>query len=265
MKKDLFTINQIGKVCGISRSTILRLEKRGFLTPVYCNEDSGYRYYDCLCVTKIMQIRAFLDMGLQYDDIAEYYNSGGGTPELLEKLKQRIFILKRAYEEMNLRIEDKNHLTAEIINLPEYVCYAKEFSGLNTENRYNDMYNMYNELIKKGYKPHSSKPVFVINKRDDFLNGKYEDIEVNYICCVPVDPDCASEETVTFPACRVLSALYYGSYDNFRETYLYLSKKVKELGLKPIDYPRTMGLVMPATGQEINPDKYVTRLVLPVE
>lgn len=263
--KNLFTISQIAKCCQVSQSTIRRLEDRGLLTPVYSDKESGYRYYDCLSATKIMQIKVFLDMGLGYEDIAEYYKTGGGTPVLLQKLEQQMFILKRAYEELKLRIEDKNHLTAEIINLPEYVCYAKEFSGFNTNDRYKDMYNMYMEMIEKGYKPLYTEPVFVVNKRDDFLSGKYEDTKVDYICCVPVEPECASEETVIFPACRVLSALYYGSYDNFRETYLYLGKKVKELGLKPTDYPRTMGLVMPATGPEINPDKFVTRLALPVE
>ena len=129
MKKDFFTINQVSKVCGISRSTILRLEDRGLLTPAYCDKTSGYRYYDNHNIAKLMQIKAFQEMGLQYNDIAEYYNSGGTSAAIAEKLEKQMFILKRALEEMTLRIEDKNYLTWEIINLPDYVCYAREYSG----------------------------------------------------------------------------------------------------------------------------------------
>ena len=64
---------------------------------------------------------------------------------------------------------------------------------------------------------------------------------------------------------RMLSVLHYGDYGNFNEAYDFLSKKVREEGLKPAGYPRTLGLVAPYTGREIKPGKYVTRLALPVE
>ena len=265
MKKDLFTIKQVGKVCGVSRSTILRLEDRGLLTPAYCDKKSGYRYYDNHNIAKLMQIKSFQEMGLQYNDIAEYYNSGGTSAAIAEKLEKQMLILKRALEEMTLRIEDKNHLTAEIIQLPDYVCYAKEYSGTSLANRYRDMYNLYHEACEKGYRPLMSEPLFVINKRDDFYDCEFRYKEVNYICCLPLEPDCASEETVIIPGGKVLSILYYGNYETFHEAYNCLGKTVREMNLKPAGYPRTLGLVAPNTGREIKPDKYVTRLVLPIE
>lgn len=265
MKKDLFTINRVSTVCGISRSTILRLEDRGLLTPVYCDKKSGYRYYDNYNIAKLMQIKSFQEMGLQYNDIAEYYNSSGTSSAIVEKLENQMFILKRALEEMKLRIEDKNHLTAEIIRLPDYVCFAREYLGTSIADKYRDMYNLYHEACEKGYKPLAAEPLFVINKRDDFFDCEFKYKETNYICCLPLEPDCASEETVTIPGGKALSVLHYGNYGNFNKVYDFLSKKIRELGLKPTDYPRTLGLVAPYTGREIKPDKYVTRLVLPVE
>ena len=265
MKKDLFTIKQVGKVCGVSRSTILRLEDRGLLTPAYCDKKSGYRYYDNYNIAKLMQIKSFQEMGLQYDDIAEYYNSGGTSAAIVEKLEKQMLILKRALEEMKLRIEDKNHLTAEIIQLPDYVCYAKEYSGTSLAHRYRDMYNLYHEACEKGYRPLAAEPLFIINKRDDFFDCEFKYKEANYICCLPLEPDCKSEETTVIPGGRMLSVLHYGDYGNFNEAYDFLSKKVREEGLKPAGYPRTLGLVAPYTGREIKPGKYVTRLALPVE
>lgn len=265
MRKDYFTISQVCKVCGISRSTVLRLEKRGLLTPAYCDEKTGYRYYDNHNVSKIMQIKAFLEMGLQYDDAVAYYNTGGNLSVLVEKLEQRIQIEERALEEMKLRINGKNHVTWEFIRLPEYVCYAKEFVGVSTADKYRDMYKHFHETVEKGYRLLANEPLFFITKRTDFLNGKYEDTAINYICCVPLEPDCATEETITIPSCSALSILIYGDYNNIKDAHLFLGEKIRELNLKPTGFPRGLGLVAPYTGKEIQPDKYVSRIAIPVE
>ena len=262
--KDLFTIGQVAKCCDISPTTIRRLEARGLLTPAYSNEVSGYRYYDNYSISKIMQMKMFQEMGLDYDDIAEYYNSGGNSLLLVEKLERQMSILRRGLEEMKLRLENKNHMTWEIINLPDYICYAKEYTGVSIADKYRDMYNMCHEAYKKGYKMLPTEPLFIINKRDDFLHGEFSDKEINYICCLPVKPECESEETTTIKGGKALSVLHYGEYGTFSEVYMFLGKMIRELGLKPVDYPRTLGLVAPYTGREIAPDKYVTRLTLPV-
>lgn len=266
LKKDLFTIGQVCKVCTVSRSTILRLEDRGLIFPAYYDEKSGYRYYDNNNIAKLLQIKAFQEMGLQYNDIAEYYNSNGNSAAIVGKLEKRMLVLKRALDEMKLRIEDKNHLTAEIIDLPDYICYVREYTGTSISDRYRNMYDLYHEACEKGYRPLAAEPLFVINKRDDFYDGEFRYKEkINYICCLPLEPDCASEETTKIPGGKALSVLHYGNYAAINEAYNFLGKKVLELNLKPAGYPRTLGLVAPYTGREIKPDKYVTRLVLPVE
>lgn len=44
--QNYLTINQLAKVCSISRASLLRMEQDGILTPAYVNPDNGYRYYD---------------------------------------------------------------------------------------------------------------------------------------------------------------------------------------------------------------------------
>ncbi|MCH5211090.1 MAG: MerR family transcriptional regulator [Oscillospiraceae bacterium] len=263
--ENLFTIGQVAKCCDISPTTIRRLEKRGLLTPAYSNKASGYRYYDNHNISKIMQIEMFQDMGLNYDDIAEYYTSCGNSLLLVEKLERQMSILRRGLDEMKLRLDNKNHMTWEIINLPDYICYAKEYTGTCVADKYRDMYNMCHDAYEKGYKMLPSEPLFVINKRDDFLRGEFSEKEINYICCLPLKPECASEETVTIRGGKALSVLHYGEYGTFAEVHLFLGKMIRELGLKSVDYPRTMGLVAPYTGREITPDKYVTRLAILVD
>ena len=44
--KKLFQITEAARACSLSRSTLLRLEEKGLLTPAYTAPDSGRRYYD---------------------------------------------------------------------------------------------------------------------------------------------------------------------------------------------------------------------------
>ena len=71
--KDLFTVQQVSRCCGVSRATILRLESKGLLRPALIDEQSGYRYYDNNNISRIMQIQLFLKMGMTYKEIQLYY------------------------------------------------------------------------------------------------------------------------------------------------------------------------------------------------
>ena len=266
LKKDLFTVGQMCKVCGISRSTALRLESKGLLTPAYSDEQTGYRYYDNHNINKILQIRAFLEMGLTYNDILEFYTLGGNSSGLVKKLERRSELLNRTVNEMKLWNDDKKHLSCELIEIPDYVCYAKEFTGKSFDDEYRDMYDLCTEAFKKGYRMLATEPMFIIQKRDDFFVGGAEINELHYVCCIPLERDCASEETTVITGGKALSILYYGDYKTIRDRApAVLMEKTKELNLKPNGYLRGLCLVAPYMGKEINPDKFVTRYILPVK
>ena len=42
--KKLFQITEAARACGLSRSTLMRMEERGLLTPLSTAPDSGRRY-----------------------------------------------------------------------------------------------------------------------------------------------------------------------------------------------------------------------------
>ncbi len=266
MKKNLFTINQVGKCCGVSRSTIMRLEDRGLLKPAFVDPETGYRYYDNFSVSLILQVRLFLELGMNYDDVTLYYRSGGNSPELLERLEERNRILKRAYKEIKMRLDRRKEITFEFLTLPEYVCLVSEHRGDTVQDRYQAMVDLYNEAIGKGYRPSFSEPLFGITKRTDYLEEKFdEQREEGFLCCIPLDPAYAPEEAVVIPSCRVYSCLFYGGYERRPEAFNLLGRKIRELGLKPTGYVRMLGLVAPYTGQNIPGENYVTRLAVPVE
>ena len=87
-----------------------------------------------------------------------------------------------------------------------------------------------------------------------------------YDCCVciPVLPEHAPKDAVTIPAYTGLSLLLYGNYNSFNRACLYLGEQVRKRKLTPAGYLRTIALVAPYVGKEIDPNKYCTQLVLPV-
>lgn len=75
--KKLFQITEAAHACGLSRSTLMRMEKKGLLTPAYIAAESGRRYYDNHDVARILQIEKFKSMGLTTEQIADYFAQGG--------------------------------------------------------------------------------------------------------------------------------------------------------------------------------------------
>lgn len=143
---------------------------------------------------------------------------------------------------------------------------AREYTGMTYDDEYRDMYELCRETFKKGYRMLATEQLFIIHKSDDFYLNKTKDTELKYMCCIPLEPDCASEETVVIPGGKALSMLYYGNYETIKEDApAFLAEKRRELGLKPAGYVRGLCIVAPYMGMEIRPDKYVSRVILPVE
>lgn len=263
--KDLFTVHQVSRCCGVSRATILRLESKGLLRPALIDEQSGYRYYDNHNVSQIMQIQLFLKMGMTYEEIQLYYRMGGASRELLEQAEARLSTMKRVCEEMRLRMENREQLTFEFVNLPRYVCFTGAFRGDTAESHYWAMYQLYHQAVERGYRLLATEPLFLISRRDDFIRGSFVEEEIDITCCIPLEPEAAPKDAVVFPACRAFSCLYHGSYAQRAEVFNAFGAKIRELGLRPAGDVRTLGLVASYTGRNISADNYLTRLAVPVE
>lgn len=262
---NFFATNQVCQSCGLSRSTILRMEDRGLLKPAFTDPKTGVRRYNNDNVAQIMQIKRFLDMGLTYDDVALYYQSGGVSQELLTRIEKQYLRLKRAYEDVKLRVDKREHLSFEFVELPEYVCYAREFRGATAEDSYQAMYGLYREAVEKGCRLSATEPLFLIQERTEYLEGKFADTPGDFVCCVPLEPEDPPAEATVYPPCRGFSCLGYGDYSQRNALYNKFGREIQKRGLKPAGHLRVLGLVAPYVGRDIAPTNFVTRLVVPVE
>ena len=261
--KKLFQISEVSKACGVSRSTIMRMEERGLLKPTYVSPDSGRRYYDNFAVAHILQVGKLRSMGLTNDEIIKYYSEGGKISDILPSLEARLSNLQRGVEEFRLRSsEGGGEIVSEMI-LPEVYCMVKRCTGLTIQDKYNEMFAFYGECVKNGYEL-SDEPLFAIQERTDFMEGRIGTEPYAFSVCVPVI-DRTIKGVERLAACRVLSVLYYGDYGHSDENWLKLGKELRARNLKPAGYPRSLGIFAPYTGKEMDASRYCSRLVIPIE
>ena len=262
--KKLFQITEAAQACGLSRSTLMRMEEKGLLTPAYISPTSGRRYYDNFNVARILQVEKFKAMGLNTEEITDYFEHGGEASGLLAALENRLRDLQRSVEEMRLRAAEGPRTSVQIMRLPAVTCCIRWCKGVTYEERFSSMYDFYSECIRKGYVL-SDEPLFTISDRKDYLEGHISDEPYRYAVCVPVRPETAPGDAVVLPECRVLSVLYCGDYSGVDDMWLTLGREVKARGLTPTQAPRILGIVAPYTGREIETRRYCSRLALPVE
>lgn len=263
-KKALFQITEAAHACGLSRSTLLRMEEKGLLTPACIAPDSGRRYYDNHNVARIMQIEKLKAMGLGTEEIAGYFASGGEVTKLLAMLEERLRELSRGVEELRLRAGEGGGMSIQMMTLPAVTCCMRRCEGHTIAEKYNAMYDFYGECVRRGCRL-SDEPIFTISERTDYLEERIGDTPYPFQVCVPVRPENAPKEAVTLPECRALSVLYYGDYSGVDEAFLALGREVREQGLKPAGFVRVLGIVAPYSGREIETQRYCSRIVLPVE
>lgn len=264
-KDRLYTISQVAKTCGISRSTILRMEKDNLVVPAETNADNNYRYYDLFNVFQIQQINYLKDLGLKKSEILKYYNTKGDIEGPLQILENKLTMLRQNVELLKVRKSGKENMLISFYDFPEQVCYTRKAKSSGPYDTYRIMYDLCQEVVAKGYELLSDMPLFGINMRTDFLRGEFYEEEFDYICCVPLVPEKAPKEAEIIPACHTVSLLYYGSYEEAEKPFLALGKYVSENHLAPAGPLRVVGVVAPYVGKAISPERYVTRLMLPIE
>lgn len=263
-KKNLFRISEAASACGVSRSTLLRMEEAGLLTPAYISSESGRRYYDNFSISRVLQVQALKDLGMDVQVMSDFFSQSGKIDSLLKPLEARLAELQRAVEELWLRTQDERSCSVQIMTLPAVTCRMSRCEGHTIAEKYADAYALYTDCVRCGCVL-TNEPLFTISDRKDFLEGYIGTTPYPFYSCVPVRPNRRIPDIVTLPRCRVLSVLYCGGYDHVDEAWLRLGREAREREVKIVGMPRVLGIVAPYTGREIEEKRYCSRIVLPIE
>lgn len=261
----LFTMGQAATATGVSRSTIMRMEARGLLEPAYVSPSSGNRYFDLYNVSRILSVQQLLEMGFSNSEARLYFSSGADAAELLELVEQRLRMLQRTFEEMQLRATTDKHLSIRLCGIDEGWFYVERHgAGLTLQDKYNANYAAHCHCIEKGIRLGLGSQMCV-NYRTDFLDGRIDPAPYPFDSYVPVYPGQTAPGIVRERAYTALVLYYCGELGELDDAYLRLGREVRERGLTPSGYVRAEGIVGPPVGRNVDMSKYRCRLILPVE
>ena len=273
IRDDLFIVHKAAKAAGLSRTSIVKLEKEGFIQPKKVNKKTGYRYFDTFNIYKLVQYRTLRLMGMTQQEIYDYFTDDEDrSAEILEQMRMRLKLLQRGYEEFALRTSKEKHDTFSFIDIDGMTCLTEERDFASPKEVETVAFNLSVEAIDRGFCPLATEMIFT--ERSDTQSDPSDNPADSFRAkiCIPIEPelpvDADRSGVEVFPACRAFSVLHYGGYEDphaFDESRKRLWEEMEARGLKPIGPMRNIGVVAPYVGMHIEAKDYVFRFAVPVE
>lgn len=263
----LFTINQIAKLCSVSRATLIRMEEDGILQPAYRNPENGYRYYDSENAITVIHNLSLQRLGLTHKEIKSYTPIGdnSGFLEILEKKRRH---LEDLISEIRARLTAVNQFEIEEVRPNACTCYTKTLYNV----RYISVIPGFVretlvEAMSKGYVIDWRIPNCVMTEAKDFLEGRFYDRPHDFTACIPIGSTKGhmhDESIITFESARSVSILLAGDSRNIRDACIKLGDYLKDNGLVPCDKGKFMGIINEFPRYEDPENNHAARIVVPV-
>ena len=264
--RQLFTIHELSRACGVSRATLLRMEECGFLTPYRIDPENGYRYYDAYNAAEVGQFQLLQSLGLSRSEITDFYYQKVDNRDFLKQQRIKLSQIQRILEELELRNDPSQQFSFSFVDLPEITCYCMEKEITSMKESETFFYTTHTESIKAGFQMMGTEPLFGLSENDFHISEKTPMIPAKTTACIPiVAPDHEDPHVVTFPATKAFSGLAKGDYSIIWELCVRFWKEMKKRKLKATGRARFVGLVAPYTGKHISQDQFCYRLVVPVD
>ena len=264
----LYTINEIAKICGTSRATLLRMEEYGFDKARYVDKKNGYHYYDVINIHKIMMYQMLQNLGLTVGEVTAYYRHELEPEAFLEKLKNRLSIAQRCVDEFESRFSERESIEYSFFALPDVTCYCFNCDIKSPKEQIEYNYRKLQEVYELGYRPFPTTPMFSITPELNTIYDEQSSITDDSIMCVAVYPDdkLPSDNIVHFQSKPAYSMLYHGNSTEIMNTGgKMLLERMREQGLKPAGPLYGICVMGPFFGTDIAPEDYVFRWAIPIE
>ncbi len=132
-QRKLFTSAEVCRACGISQTSLFRLEEIGFLKPYRINPDTGYRYYDLQNITAVGQFQRMQGMELSKKEIADVYHERVNSEDFLQAQRRRLNMLQRFLDKYEFRHSKAKEHPGSYITLPAVTCYCVDIIAYSPE------------------------------------------------------------------------------------------------------------------------------------
>ena len=265
--EKLYTVREAAKICGIGRSTLLRMEEAGIVTPRLVNQNTGFRYYDVANIHAIMLYEMLQNIGMKKDEIKTYFQ-GELKEDFIDVLRERVTIAQRCLDEFEARFSRRESTSFSYVNLPAVDCYCFQCNIPNPKDQIEYNYKEIQRIYSEGYRPYPSTPMFSVTPDPySVFDGNMPD-PFRQMICISVYPDPAPDPSkiIYFERKRGFSMLFHGNRtDMMQNGGAMLWDEMQKLGIKPRGPLFGIAIIGPFFDINIDSDDYVFRWAVPIE
>ncbi len=241
MKNKYISIGKMAKINHITVNTLRLYDKWGLLTPVYVDQETGYRYYDMKQNARLDLIDYMKELGMNLKEIKELLDKEDSTlieailikkknqveEEIQEKIRQRDAVNRTIYSLERYRKSPlPGTLTTEFID--ERHIYKRQVN----KNFYDYDLDTYEEILKefknKLIDEHLPQIYYcnvgTILKRNDFIKQNF----ISYESFIFVDENFPLQEEIQTLESGMYACIYLDDFNNEKEYALKLLQYCKE-------------------------------------
>ena len=268
---ESFSMGDLCKATGLSRTAIIKLENMGLIKPHSVDEKTGYRSYTLFEIANVIQYRLLRDMDISQDEILDYFTHREHLDLMIEKMKIRKNLMQRAIEELELRKRTEEKYSFSYIDLPDIKCYCGKEKFITPGDVEKFTAKLVEEAVKLGFTRLSYEPLFSLRWNTDTQIEGDPNTPFEATVCVPIEPNIIVDKDLPEDrighienVCggRAFSLLYHGGYetpDYFNPVFARFWEEIMDRKIRIIEPVRGIGIVCSYVGLDINPSDYVFR------
>ena len=233
------TIGQMERLNGVSEQTLRLYDRTGLFSPMYRDEENGYRYYDIRQSAQLDMIQHMKALGMSLKDIREQmkhfdpdmlrnilYRNLDAIDQKAQELMYRRRAIERTLESYEWYENAPPDGTIVLEYIPRRLTYMTD-SGVNFYDYGIDVYEKILRELKKNLIANQLSPIYFYNagtvmKKEALLAGRFCSTEI----FVLVDKGFVKESLITQIPASTYLCIYCNSFDKEKD---YIERLLEEI------------------------------------
>ena len=234
-KEQLYKIGMFANMNRVTIKTLRYYDEHKLLTPVYVDEENGYRDYAAGQMAQLHRIIALKNMGFSIDDIQKIMNGAEEKSFLLEKKQE---ILKEIAILTDKLSQVENYLAKESINLsaPVLIKEIPQATVCTMKRRIKSYDALFELMPQMGAQMEMldckcAQPAYCFTH---YLEPEYKEEDILVEICEAVtekNQDTGDIVFQVFPKVPMAACIFHkGSYNTLHKSYAMLLQYIEENG-----------------------------------
>ncbi len=264
----MYLISQVSKITGLTKKALRYYDEQDILKPSLRDEENQYRYYDENDLKKAQLINLLRKFDFSISEIKDTFHVAESAEDLNYVLKEKMQSIESNIAKEKALIKEINRYLEPVPSQCEkkqYEITIEEIAPIMVASlRIKDSYNQIGKYVPELFKAVKG------NAAGNLINCYYDDDCVEMAdmeLCVPVQKRIIGSTVIskTLPAVKAICTTHYGSYETLCLAYKALFNYVNDNHISLLCPSREIYLKGSGMIFKGNPDKYITKIILPFE